>query len=198
MRIVLLAFVLAAACFSPLAAQTTPTPNTVTVTVSNIQAAAAGTAAFRVQFLDANLNSSVDTALGVLSDTGASTANQTGTSVTLSQQGFVITQYDFAVNVPVDQFAGTRDKLIAAQRAIANVNTQAISWDTTYQPTPAEQAKALETALPGLLEQAAKQAAPLAAAMGGKTGKIVAMAAPAIVPAGLGLTVSATVTYAVE
>lgn len=189
------AFFLAA---SLLIAQTAPTPNTVTVTVATTQPAAAGTATFRIQFLDANLNSTLDSALNVLRETGASASTLTGTSASPSQQGFIITQYEFTVNVPVDQFAATRDKLIAATRAIANVNSQAISWDSTYRPTPAEQAKALEAALPTLLEQAAKQAAPLAAAMGGKTGKIVAMAAPAIVPEGLDLTVSATVTYAVE
>lgn len=187
---------LAVATLAPLAAQTVP--NTVTVTVSTTQPAAAGTAAFRIQFLDANLNSTLDTALGALRDTGAAPATLTGTSASLSQQGFVITQYDFAVNVPVEQFAATRDRLIAVQRTLANVNSQAVSWSSSYRPTPAEQAKALETALPTLLEQAARQAAPLATAMGGKTGKIVAMAAPAIVPDGLGLTVSATVTYAVE
>ncbi|MBM3793645.1 MAG: hypothetical protein FJW31_06170 [Acidobacteria bacterium] len=176
MRFVTLSLV--AASLAPLAAQTAP--NTVTVTVSTTQPAAAVTAAFRIQFLDANLNSALDTALGTLRDTGASAANLSGTSVSLSQQGFVITQYDFAVYVPVEQAAATRDRLIAAQRAIANVNAQAVSWAATYQPTPAEQAKALETALPALLEQAARQAGPLAAAMGGKTGKIVAMAAPAI------------------
>src|SRR5262245_64807544 len=116
-------------CFA-LASAWAQQPNTVSATVSTIQQAAAGTATFQVQFFDANTNTSVDTALGVLGGAGATATNLSGISVSLSQSGFVITQYDFLINVPAADYAATRDKLIAAQRTLATSNTQAVGWST--------------------------------------------------------------------
>ncbi len=172
-------------------------PNTVSVTVSTPQPVTLGTATFRAQFLDASLNSTLDSALGVLGSSGAATANLSGVSVSINQ-GFVVTQYDFAIIVPAAQFAATRDKLLAAQRAIANVNSQAIGWTSSYSATDEDAAKTLEQAMPNLLSQAKQQAGVLAGAMGAKLGNIVAMSAPAPVNSGLSLVVSATVTYSVQ
>ena len=178
-------------------AQQAPQPNTVTATVSTTQPVTLGTATFRAQFLDASLNSTLDTALGVLGGSGATAANLSGVSVSINQ-GFVITQYDFAIIVPVAQFAATRDKLLAAQRAIANVNTQAIGWTSSYNATDEDAAKVLELAMPNLLSQAKQQAGVLAGAMSAKLGNIVAISTPALVNLGLNLVVSATVTYSVQ
>ncbi len=172
-------------------------PNTVSVTVSTPQPVTLGTATFRAQFLDASLNSTLDSALGVLGSSGAAAANLSGVSVSINQ-GFVVTQYDFAIIVPAAQFAATRDKLLAAQRAIANVNSQAIGWTSSYSATDEDAAKTLEQAMPNLLSQAKQQAGVLAGAMGAKLGNIVAMSAPAPVNSGLSLVVSATVTYSVQ
>ena len=169
-------------------------PNTVSVTVSTPQPVTLGTATFRAQFLDASLNSTLDSALGVLGSSGAAAANLSGVSVSINQ-GFVVTQYDFAIIVPAAQFAATRDKLLAAQRAIANVNSQAIGWTSSYSATDEDAAKTLEQAMPNLLSQAKQQAGVLAGAMGAKLGNIVAMSTPALVNSGLNLVVSATVTY---
>lgn len=173
-----------------------PQPNTVSAAVSTTQVLSGGAASFRVQFLDASLGSTIDTALGVVGGSGASAANLTGVSVSISQ-GFVVTQYDFLISVPADQFAATRDKLIAAQRAIANVNTQAVSWNTSYAVSEEVANRALEQAMPNLLNQARQQAGILAAAMGARLGDIVAMSAPAISTASLNATVSVTATFAV-
>ncbi len=172
-------------------------PNTVSVTVSTPQPVTLGTATFRAQFLDASLNSTLDSALGVLGSSGAAAANLSSVSVSINQ-GFVVTQYDFAIIVPAAQFAATRDKLLAAQRAIANVNSQAIGWTSSYSATDEDAAKTLEQAMPNLLSQAKQQAGVLAGAMGAKLGNIVAMSAPAPVNSGLTLVVSATVTYSVQ
>ena len=172
-------------------------PNTVSATVSTMQPVTLGTATFRAQFLDASLNSTLDTALGVLGASGATAANLSGVSVSINQ-GFVITQYDFAIMVPVAQFAATRDRLLAAQRAIATVNTQAIGWTSSYNATDEDAAKLLEQAMPNLLGQAKQQAGVLAGAMGAKLGNIVAISTPALVNSGLNLLVSATVTYSVQ
>jgi hypothetical protein len=172
-------------------------PNTVSVTVSTPQPVTLGTATFRAQFLDASLNSTLDSALGVLGSSGAAAANLSGVSVSINQ-GFVVTQYDFAIIVPAAQFAATRDKLLAAQRAIANVNSQAIGWTSSYSATDEDAAKTLEQAMPNLLSQAKQQAGVLAGAMGAKLGNIVAMSTPALVNSGLSLVVSATVTYSVQ
>lgn len=171
-------------------------PNTVSATVSTTQALTAATASFQVQFLDASLSSTVDTAIGVVGGAGASAANLTGVSVSISQ-GFVVTQYDFLVAVPADQFAATRDKLIAAQRAVANVNTQAVSWSTSYAVSEEVANRALEQAMPNLLNQARQQAGVLAAAMGAKLGDIVTMSAPAIATTALNASVTLTATFAV-
>ena len=172
-------------------------PNTVSVTVSTTQPVTLGTATFRAQLLDASLNSTLDTALGVLGGSGAAAANLSGISVSINQ-GFVVTQYDFAIIVPAAQFAATRDKLLAAQRAIANVNTQAIGWTSSYNAADEDAAKLLEQAMPNLLSQAKQQAGVLAGAMGAKLGNIVAMSTPALFNSGLTLAVSATVTYSVQ
>lgn len=171
-------------------------PNTVSATVSTTQALTAATANFQVQFLDASLSSTVDTAIAVVGGTGASAANLTRVSVSISQ-GFVVTQYDFLVSVPADQFAATRDKLIAAQRAVANVNTQAVSWSTSYAVSEEVANRALEQAMPNLLIQARQQAGVLAAAMGAKLGDIVTMSAPAIATTALNASVTLTATFAV-
>lgn len=171
-------------------------PNTVSATVSTTQALTAATASFQVQFLDASLSSTVDTAIGVVGGAGASAANLTGVSVSISQ-GFVVTQYDFLVAVPADQFAATRDKLIAAQRAVANVNTQAVSWSTSFAVSEEVANRALEQAMPNLLNQARQQAGVLAAAMGAKLGDIVTMSAPAIATTALNASVTLTATFAV-
>lgn len=171
-------------------------PNTVSATVSTTQALTAATANFQVQFLDASLSSTVDTAIAVVGGTGASAANLTRVSVSISQ-GFVVTQYDFLVSVPADQFAATRDKLIAAQRAVANVNTQAVSWSTSYAVSEEVANRALEQAMPNLLNQARQQAGVLAAAMGAKLGDIVTMSAPAIATTALNASVTLTATFAV-
>ena len=171
-------------------------PNTVSTAVSVTQPAAVGTAVFQLQFVDTNLNSTVDTAIGVLGGAGASAVTLRDISVSLNQ-GFVLTQYDFAVNVPAAEFAAARDKLIAVSRALANSNTQAVAWSASYTALD-DDAKALEQALPGLLEKAKTQAGVLATAMGAKLGKVSSITTTAVVKAGLTATVSATVTYLVE
>lgn len=173
-------------------------PNTVSATVSTNQTVAAASATFRVQFVDASLNSSLDTALGVVGGAGASTANLAGISVSLSQQGFVLTQYDFLITVTAGDLPATRDKLLAAQRAIANVNSQAIGWSTAYGVTDDDIAKALEQAMPNLLNQGKQQAGVLATAMGAKLGKISSISTPGISRSGVSLAVTATVTYLLE
>ena len=195
MRFSTLAFLTLAGAFL-LGAQAPPAVNTVSATVSATQPVTAGTATFQVQFLDATLASTVDNALGVLGTAGAATSNLTDISVSLSQ-GFVVTQYNFAIVVPASQFTATRDRLIAAQRTLANVNTQAMGWSSSYKASDEDAAKVLELALPNLINQAKVQAGVLAAAMNAKLGNIVSMSAPAVVNSGLNLVVSATVTFAV-
>lgn len=172
-------------------------PNTVSATVSTTQVLTAASASFRIQFLDASLNSTVDNAVGVLGGAGASAANLAGVSVSISQ-GFVVTQYDFLVVVPADQFVATRDRLIAAQRAVANVNTQAVSWSTSYSVSEEVANKALEQVMPNLLNQARQQGSVLAAAMGARLGDIVAMSSPAIATNSLNAVVTVTATFAVR
>jgi len=167
--------------------------NTVTASVSTSVPATVGTATFTVQFLDASLASSVDSALNVLSNAGINSSHLSGVSVSLSQ-GFVITQYDFVLPVPSSEYAATRDRLIAAQRALANVQTQALSWSTSYSATEEAIAKALETALPGLLEKARRQADVLAAAIGVKATAVQSLS-PSVSPNGLNLTISLFVSY---
>jgi hypothetical protein len=180
-----------------LEAQQPPQPNTVSATVSVLQPMTAGTATFQIQFLDANSNSTLDSALSAAGGAGAAASTLSGISVSLNQ-GFVVTQYDFTVPVPAAQYAATRDKLIAAQRVLANSNSQGLGWSTSYAATEEDAAKALELAMPNLLTQARQQAAVLATAMSSKTGNIVAISTPALVNSGLSLSVSATVTFSVS
>jgi hypothetical protein len=172
-------------------------PNTVSATVSTTQPVTAGSAVFRVQFLDANPNSTLDTALGVLGGAGAASSNLSEVSVQLNQN-FVVTQYDFVITKPAGEFAATRDQLIAAQRAIANVSSQLIGWSVSYTSSDEDAAKALEQAMPNLLSQARQQATVLAAAMEKALGRVSSISTPAVTRSGLNLTVAATVTYLVE
>lgn len=167
--------------------------NTVTASVSASVPVTAGTATFTVQFLDANLSSSVDTAVGVLSNSGITATNLMGVSVSLNQ-GFVITQYDFSLAVASSEYGATRDKLIAAQRAIANVQSQALSWRTAYAATSEATDQALQQALPGLLEKAKQQADVLAAAIGAKTTTVQSLT-PTVSPNGLNVLVGLLVSY---
>jgi len=171
-------------------------PRTVTATVNTVQALSAGTANFRIQFVDASLTSSVDTALAALSNTGAAVTNLSGISVSISQ-GFVVTQYDFLVPVPLAQFAAARDRLIAIQRSLVNSNTQALGWSTSFTAGDEERTRALEQALPALLAQARAQAAVLAAAVGGKTGAVQSLT-PDIIVSGLNVTLNLAVTFQLE
>ena len=184
--------ILLLAAFSLLAQQ----PNTVSTTVSVTQPAAVGSAVFQLQFVDTSLNSTVDTAIALLGGAGASVSTLRNISVSLNP-GFVLTQYDFIVNVPAAEFAATRDRLIVVSRALANSNTQAVAWSTSYTAID-DDAKAIEQALSGLLEKAKAQAGLLATAMGAKLGKVSSISAPAVVKAGLSATVSASITYLVE
>lgn len=171
-------------------------PRTVTATVTATQALTAGTANFRIQFVDAALTSTVDTALAALSNTGAATSNLTGISVSISQ-GFVVTQYDFLVPAPVAQFNATRDRLIAIQNALASSRTQLVGWSTSYTAGDEERTKALEQALPTLLERARAQAAVLAAAVGGKPGAVQSIV-PDILVSGLNVNLNLAVTFLLE
>jgi uncharacterized protein YggE len=172
-------------------------PNTVSTTVSVNRLVTAGTATFDVQFLDASLNSTLDSALTLLSGAGASAANLVGVSVRLDQ-GFVVTQYDFSIVAGASEYTAVRDKLIAALRALGNSNTQAIGWNVTYSVTDEEAARTLEQALPGLLERAKTQATVLATAMGARLGKVSSIATPSLVRNGLSVAVTAAVTYLLE
>ncbi|MFN0169812.1 MAG: hypothetical protein ACKV22_25600 [Bryobacteraceae bacterium] len=187
---VLTAAVLAAVCI----ASAQQLPNTVSASVSTILPASTGTATFSIQFVDANLASTVDTALGVLSDSGAATSNLTGISVSISQ-GFILTQYEFAVPVPASQFSTTRDRLIAIQRSLQNSATQGLGWTTAYTANADDRLRALQQALPSLLEKARQQAEVLAAGISRTLGPVRSVSAPEITSSGLSLFVGTTVTY---
>ncbi len=180
-----------------LAAQTVPVPTTVSAGVSITQAATAGTASFRIQFLDANLSSTVDTPLIGLKDTGLVASNLQGISVSLSQ-GFVVSTYDFTLNVPAAQFTATRDRLIAIQRSMANATSQALGWSTSFSVSDEDIAKATEQALPALLAAARAKAALLAAAIGKTVGEVESVSAPVVNSAGLSLVIGLTATYFVQ
>ena len=181
---------------SSLAAQAQQ-PNTVSTTVSTTQPVAASTAVITVQFYDAGLNSTLDTALAVVGSTGANAANLTASSVYLNQ-GFLITEYDFTIEVPSGEFTATRDKLVAVQRTLATSNTQGLDWTNAYTISDDDTAKALESALPGLIDKARAQASVLAAAMGAKLGKLSAISTPDPVKTGLSATLTAKVTFLIE
>ncbi len=186
--------IVALAVTSPIIAQP---PATVTANVSTVQPASAGTATFTVQFVDASLSSTIDSALGVLGGAGVVASHLTEISVSLNQ-GFVITQYDFTLNVPASQFTSVRDKLIAAQRSLANVNTQGMGWSTSYTASSEDTARALQQALPGLLAQAKQQAGVLASAIGMTAGAVQSISAPTVTNTGLTLLIALTVTYALQ
>jgi hypothetical protein len=181
---------------SSLAAQAQQ-PNTVSTTVSTTQPVAASTAVITVQFYDAGLNSTLDTALAVVGSTGANAANLTASSVYLNQ-GFLITEYDFTIKVPSGEFTATRDKLVAVQRTLATSNTQGLDWTNAYTISDDDTAKALESALPGLIDKGRAQASVLAAAMGAKLGKLSAISTPDPVKTGLSATLTAKVTFLIE
>ncbi len=181
-------------CACTLAAQQ---PTTVTANVSATQNVAAGTATFRIQFLDTNLASTVDTALAVLTGTGASTSNLAAVSISISQ-GFVITEYDFTVPVPAGQFTTVRDRLIAIQRSLQSVTTQGLGWSTSYTASDADITQALQAALPGLLAQAKQQAGILASALGMSVGTVQSVSAPAISNNALSVVIGLAVTYTVQ
>jgi hypothetical protein len=171
-------------------------PNTVTASVQLTQAVTTGAAAFRIQFIEATTNSSVDTAAAALSSVGVSASQLTGVDVELNQ-GFVITTYNFLLSVPSGEYAATRDKLITVQRSLANSQTQALGWTASLTPTDEELAAALDTAMPTLLDRARQRATLLAKAMNATLGNLVTLSAPAVSPDGPTVTVSLTATYAV-
>ena len=171
-------------------------PNTVTANVSISQSITTGTAVFTVQFIDASSSSAVDSAVGVLSSAGLAASHLSDVSVALSQ-GYILTTYNFTLPVPAGQFTATRDKFIAIQRTLANSQTQAIGWSSSFIPTDDEVATALQQALPALMTRAKVRAASLAAAMNATLGPVVTLSAPAIAPSGASLTVSLDATYSI-
>jgi hypothetical protein len=192
MRIFFVASIIWAAVLWPAFAQE---PNTVTATVSTTRNVSAGTATFRIQFLDTNLSSVVDTPLNLMQDLGLTPANLTGVSISISQ-GFVITQYDFTLSVPAAQFGATRDRLLTIQRGLQTSASQAVGWTTTYAASTEETASALAQVLPSLLEQARQRAELLATSMGRTLGQVQTLSAPAVTSTGLSLQIGLTVTYA--
>lgn len=190
MRLILL-LLSAAALFSQ------QLPNTVTATASLTQSVAAANTVFKVQFVEATLTSTVDSALAVIGSAGLNASHLSAVTVEISQ-GFVLTNYDFQLTVPTSEFAATRDKLIAIQRTLANSQTQGIGWSSLRAPSDEELAKALELALPELLNRVKQRAALLAQAMNATLGATVNLSAPAVTPDGPLLNVSLTATFAVQ
>jgi hypothetical protein len=173
------------------------TPNTVTTSVSATRTATAATAVFEIQVLDATSNSNLDGAIAIAAGAGASAANLRGVSVSVNQ-GFVITQYNFTVLVPAAEFAATRDKLIAATRALANNNNQALGWSVTYSVSDDDLNNALQQALPQLLERAKRQADGLAVAMGRTVDKLASVAVPSLNNEGLQVFLTVAATYSLQ
>jgi hypothetical protein len=195
MRSLLLASVLFVSTLAAVAQQ----PNTVSTSVTTTQSITPGTAVFTVQFYDTSLSSTLDSALTVVGNTGANAGNLTSSSVYFNQnQTFLITEYDFTIKVPAGEFTATRDKLLALQRTLATSNTQGLDWTNAYTITDDDAAKALESALPGLIDKARAQATVLATAMGAKLGKLSAISTPAPVTSGLSATLSANITFLIE
>lgn len=172
-------------------------PNTVTATVQMAQPVATANATFRIQFIEATTGSSVDTAVAALSSVGVSSSQLSAVNVELSQ-GFVITTYDFLLNVPSGEYAATRDKLIAVQRSLANSQTQGLGWTASRTPTDDELTAALETAMPALLERARQRAALLAKSMNATVDKVITLSAPAISRDGPTVTLSLTATFSLQ
>lgn len=189
MRTVIAALALAAA----LAAQQ---PNTVTASVSLTRPVPAATSVFVIQLAEANLASSVDTALAPLTTLGMTSANLSSVSVDISQ-GFIITTYNFRLAVPSTEFTATRDKLITVSRNLANSSTQGVGWSSSQTPTDADIAAALESTLPDLLDKAKTRAAVLAQAMTSTLGKVVNLSTPAVSATGPMVTFTLSATYAV-
>lgn len=173
------------------------TPNTASATVSTTRSASTGTATFQIQVLDASLNANLDAAIAIVASSGASTANLAEVSASVSQ-GFVVSRFDFNVTVPASEYAATRDKLIAAQRALANSSSQAKAWTVSYTVSDEALASALQQALPGLLERARAQADALAAAIGRSVDKVANLGVPVLSNSGLGVFISLTATYSLQ
>ncbi len=196
MRLCLLTGFLAAA-FTVFGQTSVPAANTVTATVSTVRSASAGTATFQVQILDASLNASVDSAIALGASSGASAANLAGVSASISQ-GLIVSRYDFNMVVPASEYAGTRDKLLAAQRGLAASNSQAIGWTVSYSVSDSELAGGLEAVLPGLLERARKQADTLAGAIGRSVDQVVNLGVPSLSNSGLQVFATVSVTYGLK
>jgi len=171
-------------------------PNTVTANVSVTQSVAAGATIFRIQYLDANTASTIDSALTALGSAGVAASHLSEVTVEISQ-GFFITTYNFNLKVPSGEFAATRDKLVAIQRTLATSQTQALGWTSTQTPTEDEISAALEQALPGLLDEARRRAGLLARAMKANLGEPVSLATPAVTTAGSIATFTLAATFAV-
>lgn len=189
MRSILLLLAAAACAFAQ-------QPNTVTASVSHQQQITTSTAVFQIQLVDASLNSTVDSAAGVLASVGVNSSHLTDVSVAISQ-GYLLTTYNFTLPVASGDFAATRDKLLTVQRNLSNSQTQGLGWSSSQIPTDDELASALELAMPALLEKAKRKASLLATAMHANLGDIVTLSAPAVAPTGATVTVTISATYAV-
>lgn len=171
-------------------------PNTVTASVSHQQQITTSTAVFQIQLVDASLNSTVDSAAGVLSSVGVNSSHLTDVSVAISQ-GYLLTTYSFTLPVASGDFGAVRDKLLTVQRNLSNSQTQGLGWSSAQVPNDDELASALELAMPALLDKAKRKAGLLAAAMHVNLGDVVTLSAPAVTPSGATVTVALTATYAV-
>ena len=171
-------------------------PNTVTAYVSLTRTIATGTAQFQIQFVEATLASTVDSAVTALASAGVAPSHLTGISVAISQ-GFVLTTYNFLLRVPSAEFSATRDKLIAIQRTLASSQTQGIGWSSVQVPSDDELTAALQLAMPALIAKAKGRAALLAEAMPATLGAVTQLTTPAISPDGPLATFSISATYSV-
>ena len=171
--------------------------NTVTANASVTRNVAPSVASFQIQFYDTSLTSTVDSAVSGLSSVGVTASQLADVSVALNQ-GYIVSTYTFAVNVPAGQFGATRDKLIALQRSMASAQSQAVSWSSSMTPSEDDIAAAVEQALPALLAQAKQRAGVLATAMNATLGGLVQLTAPAVSGlAGPRVTFTLGATYAV-
>jgi hypothetical protein len=171
-------------------------PNTVSAAATVTQAIPASTAVFDIQFVDATLTSSVDSAVTTLTPAGITAASLSSVNVAISQ-GFILTTYNFRLTVPAAELGATRDKIIAIQRTLSNSQTQGLGWSSNVRPSNDDLARALELAMPELLARAKQRAELLATAMNSTLGAVTNLSAPAVDPAGASVTVSLTATYAV-
>ena len=191
MRFLFVSLALAASLFAQ-----SQQPNTVSAAATVTQAIPASNAVFDIQFVDATLTSSVDSAATALAPVGVTAANLSSVNVAISQ-GFILTTYNFRLSVPAAELGATRDKIIAVQRTLSNSQTQGLGWSSNLRPSNDDLAKALELAMPELLARAKQRAELLAAAMNATLGAVANLSAPAVDPAGASVTVSLTATYAV-